>query len=368
MVTVSNALIRYKTLDRCFRESEKKYSLNDLVIECSKALAEAEGKNYSGKCRVSLRTIQLDIQHMRDKKNGYGAPIEVYGQKYYRYKSSGFSIETSGTKRKDMDDIKDIISILKQYTSFRGFNNLKSVVNILEEEVAAKSEKRESVISCEPKKNPDGLEYFDTMHDAITGRKVLYIGYHSSRSNNIMSMIFYPMYLKEYKGRWFALGYKDGIRGVYRLPLDRIRDFSYAILPFPEELSFNANEYFKDIIGVTRLTSEVRLIRLLIRNKLAPYFKLNPLHSSQKIVNELENGDIEVSIQIIPNKEFYDILFEFQPNISVIEPRDIGIEANSRVYQLIEQLPDYSKTDNTESIDEESLWNDSFNLFNTPVD
>lgn len=362
MVKCSNALIRYKAIDACLKDTKRKYSLIELVNACSAAVKAHAGKGISPKYRVSLRTVQLDIQHMRDKKNGYGAPIEVYDQKYYRYKNRDFSIEEVEVKKHDITNLEEIIDMLKQYTSFKGFSNLKSVVNILEEEVSAKHEKRDPVISCEKRKNPNGLEYFDMLHDAIINRKVLYIGYLSSRSNNIMSMVFYPMYLKEYKGRWFALGYKDGIRGVYRLPLDRIRDFSYAILPFPEELSFNANEYFEDIIGVTKLTSDVREITLRIKNKLAPYLKLNPLHSSQRIAKEHESGDIEVTINIIPNKEFYDILFEFQPNITVVAPRDIGIMANSRVLQLVEQLPDYDKIEQNIQADADE-WGNGVNLF-----
>ena len=100
-----------------------------------------------------------------------------------------------------------------------------------------------------------------SIYDAIVNRKALCIGYWSSRSNNIMSIIFYPFYLKEYKGRWYALGYKDGLNGVYKLPLDRIRDYSYSILPFPDDYSFNPQEYFSDIIGVTKLSGGVKEIK-----------------------------------------------------------------------------------------------------------
>ena len=40
MSSNKNALIRYKTIDRCLRNKYKKYTLEDLIEECSEALFE----------------------------------------------------------------------------------------------------------------------------------------------------------------------------------------------------------------------------------------------------------------------------------------------------------------------------------------
>ena len=187
----------------------------------------------SKESKVSTSTIHEDLQHMRYNVKGYNAPIEVYDQKFYKYKDPSFTIEKAKLKRENINTLQSTIEVLKQYSHFKDLKELSNVINILSEEIESKIHKRNSIISYEGKQNPIGLEYFDTIHDAIINKKVLCIGYHSSRSNNIISIIFYPFYLKEYKGRWFAIGYKDGMNGVYILPLDSIRDFSYSILHFP---------------------------------------------------------------------------------------------------------------------------------------
>ena len=76
-----NALIRYRTIDKCLQNRQRRWTLNDLITACSEALYEYEGKEM----KVSKRTVQLDIQMMRSDKLGYNAPIEVYERKYYRY-------------------------------------------------------------------------------------------------------------------------------------------------------------------------------------------------------------------------------------------------------------------------------------------
>ena len=339
MAANSNALLRHKILDNCLRDTQNKYTLRDLIDACTKAL---RAKYNDCSCKVSVRTVQLDIQFMRNKENGYGAPIVVYENKYYKYSDASFTINHSSLNANKINNLKEAVNILREYGSFNGLEQIKEIVSILDEEILSKNSSSNSAVSYEKKKNPLGLEYFNIIYDAIINKKALCIGYYSSRSNNIMPIIFYPMYLKEYKGRWYAMGYKDGLKGVYRLPIDRIRDFSYAILPFPEELSFNPQEYFKDIIGVTKLSGDVRCIRFMVKNKLAPFIKLNPLHSSQRIVTVHENGNMEFEIDIIPNREFYKVIFDYQPNIQIISPRDVGMEANTAVINLVEELPDYT--------------------------
>ena len=76
-----NALLRYKTIDNCLRNTSRQWTLDDLIDACSDALYEYTGKDEL----VSRRTVQLDIQKMRSSELGYEAPIEVYDNKYYRY-------------------------------------------------------------------------------------------------------------------------------------------------------------------------------------------------------------------------------------------------------------------------------------------
>ena len=78
MALNKNALIRYKTIDKCLQNRFRDWTLNDLIDACSNALYEYEGRDVN----VSKRSIQLDIQLMRSDKLGYNAPIVVYSKKY----------------------------------------------------------------------------------------------------------------------------------------------------------------------------------------------------------------------------------------------------------------------------------------------
>lgn len=106
-----NALIRYKTIDRCLRNKYRRWTLHDLVEACSEALYEMEGIARG----VSVRTVQADLQVMRSDKLGYEAPIEVYEGKYYRYSDDDYSISNSPLDAEMCDLISEAIVKLGEY-------------------------------------------------------------------------------------------------------------------------------------------------------------------------------------------------------------------------------------------------------------
>lgn len=119
-----NALIRYKTIDRCLRNKYRKWTLNDLVDACSEALYEMEGIDKG----VSARTIQGDIQMMRSDKLGYYAPIEVYDNKYYRYSDPEYSIRNTPITEDDYDLIVYAVSVIEEYSKHE---NIKKLIDVL---------------------------------------------------------------------------------------------------------------------------------------------------------------------------------------------------------------------------------------------
>ena len=103
-----NALIRYKTIDRCLRNRYRRWTLDDLVDACCDALYEMEGITKG----VCARTVQMDIQIMRSDKLGYNAPIVVYDKIYYTYSDPDYSITEMPLSMDDCLLIKEAITLL----------------------------------------------------------------------------------------------------------------------------------------------------------------------------------------------------------------------------------------------------------------
>ena len=100
-----NALIRYKTIDRCLRNRFRLWTIDDLTEACSDALYEMEGITKG----VSVRTVQGDLQIMRSDKLGYNAPIEVFDKIYYRYADM---LDDDG--KATLNEMRDVLSLVRE--------------------------------------------------------------------------------------------------------------------------------------------------------------------------------------------------------------------------------------------------------------
>ncbi len=120
-----NALLRYKTIDRCLRNKYRRWTLDDLVEAVSDTLYEMEGITRG----VSVRTIQADIQIMRSDKLGYNAPIEVYDNKYYRYEDPDYSISDSPISMDTCELIVKVVKMIRNNTTLSS----ESLGDLLEE-------------------------------------------------------------------------------------------------------------------------------------------------------------------------------------------------------------------------------------------
>lgn len=122
------ALIRYKTIDRCLRNRNRNWTLENLIEACSEAVNKAEGTNKG----ASKRTIQGDLQLMRDPEMGYSAPITVIAKKYYTYADADYSIIQQTISKQDEGMIQEAVDFMKQLQDFDHFKPYDRVVGDLE--------------------------------------------------------------------------------------------------------------------------------------------------------------------------------------------------------------------------------------------
>ena len=122
-----NALIRYKTIDKCLRNRYRRWTIEDLVDACSDALYDMEGIAKG----VSMRTVQGDIQIMRSDKLGYNAPIEVYDNKFYRYEDPEYSINENPLNAEDYALVEKAVCLIGEMPEDNTVKELKTVLSKL---------------------------------------------------------------------------------------------------------------------------------------------------------------------------------------------------------------------------------------------
>ncbi|WP_143883334.1 helix-turn-helix transcriptional regulator [Chryseobacterium binzhouense] len=332
MSSNKNALIRYKTLDKCLKNKYKKYTLEDLMDECSEALFEFEGKESF----VSKRTVQLDLQNMRSEKFGYEAPIEVYERKYYRYSDPDYSIHNISVNESDLKAMNNAVQILKQFKDFSMFKEMNGVIQKLEDSIHSTNQK--SIIHLDKNEQLKGLEHIDILYESVLHKKVLKILYKSFKARESNYYIVHPQLLKEYNNRWFLICWHKS--KIMNLALDRIEEISMEEQTEYIDKDFDADRYFGEVIGATvSETQRPQNVIFCITPKHAPYVKTKPFHHSQEILKEDEDGTVfKICVQL--NFELERLILGMGECITVLKPDKL----KKRIYKsLTEAVQNYSE-------------------------
>lgn len=324
MATNKHALLRYKVLDYCFSNFNRRYYVKDLVEACNRAISEYYGyfpdtvipdnkKEYLIKRRA---TLYEDINFMREH---WGAPIDSIrdGQKvYYRYSDPDFSISKQPITEEEMDVLKDTLLLLNRFKGMPQFDWMEELVSKIEDRFSHNSNEK-GVIGFEQNKEYEGTHYLSPLFHAILNKQPLTIKYQTFKGKK-ESWLIHPYYLKQYNNRWYLLGLNDNkYKSITIIPLDRIQGYEQVQHEYiPSSIDFD--NYFNDVIGVTKPScKEVEKIILKFDTTRFPWVRSKPLHKSMSILDE-EKGII--SIEVIPNQELESLIFSFGEQVQILSP------------------------------------------------
>lgn len=332
-----NALIRFKTIDKCLQNRFRKWTLVDLIDACSEALYEYEGIDKG----VSKRSVQGDIQMMRSDKLGYNAPIIVLEKKYYTYEVANYSITNIPLTNQDLDKLTEAVEFMKQFQGFSHFKNLDGMVQKLEDHIYSQKTQNRPAIDFEKNNNLKGLEYLDPLHRAIINKQAISVIYKSFQARQKQEFIFHAQLLKEFRNRWFIVGFIGKNNSVINLALDRIIDLNPSKKPYRESKEINFQDYFKNVIGVSVNPNETgEKILLFINHKHAPYILTKPLHPSQKEISRNHFG-VEISLDIQHNFELEKEILSYGEAIKVMSPNSL----RKRIKERLQEASDVYDSD-----------------------
>lgn len=337
MAQNKNALIRYKTIDKCLQNKYRQWTLQDLVDACSDALYEYEGRDVN----VSLRTTQLDIQLMRSDKLGYNAPIEVYDKRFYRYADEDYSITNIPLTENDMSILIESVEMLKQFKNFSLFHDLNGVIQRLEDTIYVEKTHQSAIIHLDKNEQLKGLEHFDTIYQAIVKRICLILSYQSFKATEPTQTHFHPYILKQFNNRWFVVGRKEGHSRIVTFALDRIEGIDYDLDLTYSNADFDGDLYYKDTYGVTVLGDKMLMnVILKIDPENAPYVLTKPFHHSQTLQKTFEDGSVIIQLRVHLNMEFDRLLLGFGPSVEVLKPKILRNRISRKLNMAYEQYLD----------------------------
>lgn len=332
MATNRNAVLRYNTLDRCFRNPGRRYYFEDLLESVNESLRDFDPLNEG----IKTRQLRDDIRFMKSEA-GYSAPIESFkdGRKaYYRYLDINYSINNSPLNQTEAELLKDAISIFTRFEGAPQFEWIRELRPILIDHFGLQDNDKK-VIGFDSNVDYSGHSSIQPLFNAIINKQVLEIEYEPF-DKEAFTFNFHPYYLKQYNNRWFVFGLNEALSiPTWILALDRIRSIRVLDSDYIDS-DINWDDHFYDIVGVsTPDEGVVEKIELEFIKEQANYIKTKPIHPSQKSYL-LEDGKLKVILSVKINYELQTMLLSFGEKVRIVSPNSLKISILRRLKEANE--------------------------------
>lgn len=296
------AYIRYKIIDACIANKRKPFpSMQDIMDACEERI----GKTFT------VSTIQKDIKAMKeDEQLNFLAPIKYSkSNDGYYYSDPEYTIDNIPLS----SDEKEIIAKELEFLNILGDNNLSDefkgaqikLLQFLSPDNNLKKEKIPLSVTQTPPKRL-GLYNYNFLIDHIKKREVIEMAYFSMEVQEPIDVIVHPYQLLEFDHRWYLLGYSQEEKKLRVYGLDRVLVIFSAIqkIKFNDSKRKEVIKYNKDMYGVYPLPGEKKqYVCFYVAKNFDHIMQTNPLHSSQKIIDDSHEFITLYGINVIPTHE-----------------------------------------------------------------
>ena len=332
------ALIRYRVINRYLIDHT--YATKEQLINaCERALDIAP---------LGERTIAGDIHAMRyDRHLAYLAPIrwDKVRQANY-YDDPDYSIDQLPINSDEMDSLKFASAILNQFKHVGVFNKysgaLQKVVDLV---TIQKWNDRLAMDYIELEKVPyfKGSEYLEVFLDAIRNSTVLIIRHQSFQAEAPDEHIVHPYHLKEYRNRWYLIGFEEHAKNIRIFGLDRVlsvrEDPARAFITVP----FQTQDYFRHTIGIFTTPEEPVRVVLRFDRTIGKYLLTQSIHESQQIIEE-ESDHMDFGFHLSITSEFISFILGWGSSVQALEPEMLvelvkkELDGARRRYNVLQSL------------------------------
>lgn len=328
----NDQFVRYKALDRCFRNKYGMYTKEMLIKECTLAVRTFHGDPNK---KVSERTIELDLQNLKDR---YSIPLakglkNLDNKKVYRYEDTDYSLMQVLLADGELEQmmLQNILDTLALYDDIPQY---KWLYIFLQQRLNGVKTDGTSIIDFDNNQDLFGMEFFDLLANAILKKTPLLLHYKPYSGESSEKRI-HPYLLKQFNKRWFLVARTEGFESLSNYAIDRIESIeSLNIEYIPADIDFA--EYFENVIGVTRY-KEMPIEDILIRinNKRYRYIESKALHPTQTKIRELSNDEYTViRIRVQQNFELETLILSLGCDAEVLAPESLRTSIKNKILQL----------------------------------
>jgi predicted DNA-binding transcriptional regulator YafY len=321
-----NAILRYRIIDKCLTNTHRRFPDTAFLLEKI---------NEQLPSPISESMLNKDL---RDMKDHYDAPIKFdRTRKGYYYTEEGFSIKEFPLTHEEIEALDYSTALLQQLKGTRMFDQFENAINKVIEgyrisKVIGKPETQ--IIQVEEPVKTGGTEWLEKILKAIVERSVLKLQY-QAYGKPASTYDFSPYLLKQYRNRWYVVGYAHEKKNVLVFALDRITGITITKEKYKSDDSFSPDEFFKYSFGITQLhNAKPEKVVLAFNGAEAPYIISQPLHHSQKALTEEGSDPYVIELNVYLTAELRMTILSFGNDVEVLEPECLRKELEECVREM----------------------------------
>ncbi len=306
-----SALLRYRIIDACLTNRRHTYPSIEYIIT---KIEEQLGTSLSDSM------FNKDIQQM---KRFYGAPIKYNRQHHgYCYTEPDFSIKEFPLTHGEIEALDFSTALFQQLKGTKMFQQFENAINKVIEgyrisKIIGKSENQ--ILQIEEPLKTDGNHWLEIILKSILEKnclKIIYQGFGRDEKEHEFSAYL----LKEYRNRWYTIGFSNKAKNILVLALDRINKIVPSKSKYIADDNFIAAEFFNYSLGITQIhEAKPQKVILSFSPEQAEYIISQPLHHSQEIIVK-NNKEVKIEMNLYITQELRMLILSYGENVTVLSP------------------------------------------------
>ncbi|TAD90358.1 MAG: WYL domain-containing protein [Bacteroidetes bacterium] len=314
--------LRLPVIDRCLQTPGTRWSAQQLLQAVNEYLAEGDTPP------VTIRTIQKDLKYLESLPHN-PAPVGFADDgriRYYYYTDRQYEMEAPATNADQVFALTLAHEVLAQLKGFPMVKEVAALRTLLEKQLATIPEQPFPILLFDEAPELKGIEWLEPLFEAIRAKTSLTIAYRPFEAAVAIEKQIHPWWLKQSNQRWFLFGWSQADHRLDNSPLDRIESIKPGKLPYRQNNHINPVDYFKDMVGVTRLEgAEPEQIKLKVYGKQAHYLHTKRLHASQQMVERQQQYCV-FTLQALVNYELTTKILSLGEAVEVLKPETLRKE------------------------------------------
>ena len=222
-----NAYIRYRVLDECFRDWNRRYTWDALREAVNRELRNC------GNTEVSISTLRADVKFLKSEAGGEAPIVTLHDghEVYMRYSDPDFSILRQEITPQEMKQLTETVEMLSRFKGLPNYEWLTRTLTELKVRFGLEGTAKDSVAFAH-NDLLKGLRWFEPLFEAINRKQVVEVTYSRFTVNKKERVrVIHPYQLRQYNNRWYLVGKEERLEARHRfvvLPIDRMSDVKTA--------------------------------------------------------------------------------------------------------------------------------------------